>query len=318
MISVIVPVYKAEKVISRCVASVIAQEYKDWELILVDDGSPDRSGEICDEYAEMDTRIRVLHQENVGASVARNHGIEVARGEYICFIDSDDYVSNKYLLDFKAEEYEVDFSIQGLTNVNEKREIISVLRPEEDAIVPIQKMFGYSSLWYLIKGPCCKLFRSKLIKDNNIHFPREHSYGEDEIFVLKYLLVCKNCVHVINKCNYYYEHGEMESLTLRFKKGESLYKVTLDQFVLSQQLAKTIGGYPLSYDSFYRTNKAIDVYQSVYNTWIDKEVEWIDKIKFLFLIDESLWHYIKKAEGIERGFKLIRFVLSITLAFRWR
>lgn len=318
MISIIVPVYKSEKTIVRCIESVIAQEYQDWELILVDDGSPDRSGEICDEYAAKDERIRVVHQENAGVSAARNRGIDAVKGEYVSFIDADDYVSNRYLLDFKIGEQEVDFSIQGLTNINEKREFISELRPEEEAIVSIQKMFEYSSLWYLIKGPCCKLFRSRLIKDNHIQFPKKHSYGEDEIFVLKYLLVCKHCVAVIDKCNYYYEHGASESLTSRFNKGEAIYIVTFDQFVLSQQLAKTIGGYPLSYDSFYRTNKAIDVYQSVYNTWIDKEVEWIDKIKFLFLIDESLWHYIKKAEGIERGFKLIRFVLSITLAFRWR
>lgn len=316
MISVIVPVYKAEKVIARCIESVIAQEYTDWELILVDDGSPDRSGEICDEYALKDKRIRVVHQENAGASAARNHGIDIARGEYICFIDSDDYVSPTYLSDFGVVDYDKDFAIQGLTNVNEKGEILNSLTPEEDANIPIQKMFGYSSLWYLIKGPCCKLFRSELIKNNRIIFPIEYAYGEDEIFVLKYLLVCKNCASVISKSNYYYEHGNKESLTSRFKTGESIYKVTVEQFVISQQLAKTIGGYPVHYDNFYRRNKAIDLYQSVYNTWIDKEVSWSNKIKFLFMIDKSLWHYVRKALGIERGFILIRFVLYITLALK--
>lgn len=97
MISVIVPVYKAEKYIESCVQSILAQTYGDFELILVEDGSLDRSGEICDALAEADTRIRVIHKENGGAATARNAGLDVARGEYIAFIDGDDCVHPKYL-----------------------------------------------------------------------------------------------------------------------------------------------------------------------------------------------------------------------------
>lgn len=97
MISVIVPVYKAEKYIESCVQSILAQTYGDFELILVEDGSPDRSGEICDALAKTDTRIRVIHKENGGAATARNAGLDVARGEFIAFIDGDDCVHPKYL-----------------------------------------------------------------------------------------------------------------------------------------------------------------------------------------------------------------------------
>lgn len=97
MISVIVPVYKAEKYIESCVQSILAQTYGDFELILVEDGSPDRSGAICDALAEADTRIRVIHKENGGAATARNAGLDVAKGEYIAFIDGDDCVHPKYL-----------------------------------------------------------------------------------------------------------------------------------------------------------------------------------------------------------------------------
>lgn len=97
MISVIVPVYKAEKYIESCVQSILAQTYGDFELILVEDGSPDRSGAICDALAEADTRIRVIHEENGGAATARNAGLNVAKGEYIAFIDGDDCVHPKYL-----------------------------------------------------------------------------------------------------------------------------------------------------------------------------------------------------------------------------
>ncbi len=97
MISVIVPVYKVEPYLRQCIDSILAQKYTDFELILVDDGSPDNCGRICDEYAKQDDRIRVIHQENQGLSAARNAGIDIAKGEYLTFIDSDDFVSQAYL-----------------------------------------------------------------------------------------------------------------------------------------------------------------------------------------------------------------------------
>lgn len=95
-ISIIVPVYKVEPYLSRCIDSILAQSFTDFELILVDDGSPDNCGAICDEYAKKDSRITVIHRTNGGLSVARNTGIDRARGEYLCFIDSDDLVSPDY------------------------------------------------------------------------------------------------------------------------------------------------------------------------------------------------------------------------------
>ena len=90
LISVIVPVYKVEQYLHRCVDSILAQTYTNLEIILIDDGSPDRSGAICDEYAAKDSRIRVIHQKNAGLGAARNAGLDVCSGEYIAFVDSDD------------------------------------------------------------------------------------------------------------------------------------------------------------------------------------------------------------------------------------
>lgn len=95
-ISVIVPVYKVEKYLPRCVESILAQTYREIEVILVDDGSPDRCGAICDEYAARDARVRVIHQKNGGVSAARNSGLAAATGDLICFVDSDDYVAPEY------------------------------------------------------------------------------------------------------------------------------------------------------------------------------------------------------------------------------
>lgn len=97
MVSVIVPCYKVEKYLSTCIESVLNQTYADWELILVDDGSPDRSGEICDEYAEKDKRIHVVHKPNGGLSSARNAGLDVMNGEFVTFLDSDDFWHQDYL-----------------------------------------------------------------------------------------------------------------------------------------------------------------------------------------------------------------------------
>lgn len=93
-VSVIVPLYKAEKYIHRCVDSILAQTFTDWELLLIDDGSPDRSGEICDEYARKDNRIRVFHKKNGGVSSARNLGLDNMRGEYVTFVDADDWIDS--------------------------------------------------------------------------------------------------------------------------------------------------------------------------------------------------------------------------------
>ena len=91
-ISIIVPVYKVEKYLNRCLDSIIAQTYTDWECILIDDGSPDNSGKICDEYAEKNSRFVVIHQENTGSAEARNIALKNANGEYIICVDSDDWV----------------------------------------------------------------------------------------------------------------------------------------------------------------------------------------------------------------------------------
>lgn len=100
-VSIIVPVYKAEKYLNRCIDSILAQTFTDWELLLIDDGSTDRSGDICDEYAKKDTRIRVFHKENGGVSSARNLGLDSAQGEWVTFIDADDYILPDFLVQSK-------------------------------------------------------------------------------------------------------------------------------------------------------------------------------------------------------------------------
>lgn len=124
LLSVIVPVYKVEPYLHRCVDSIRNQTYKHLQIILVDDGSPDRSGEICDEYAEMDARIIVVHQKNGGASAARNKGLQYAEGNYVAFVDSDDWIAPTMYetLVRMIERNDLDMARCGITEINSKGE----------------------------------------------------------------------------------------------------------------------------------------------------------------------------------------------------
>ena len=124
-ISIIVPVYNVEKYLEKCVRSILAQTFTDFELILVDDGSPDSSGAMCDQFAEQDQRVKVIHKENGGLSDARNAGIEIATGEYLGFVDSDDYIADDMyeLLYTNIVKEDADLSICGIYDVYEGKEL---------------------------------------------------------------------------------------------------------------------------------------------------------------------------------------------------
>lgn len=134
MISVIVPVYKVEPYLRRCVDSILAQTYADFELILVDDGSPDNCGAICDSYAEQDARVRVIHQENGGLSAARNAGIEAAQGEYLTFIDSDDLITVDCLeiLYLTLNKAGADIAVGDMQTFEDGEDVCTQVQPGEE------------------------------------------------------------------------------------------------------------------------------------------------------------------------------------------
>ncbi len=173
-ISVIVPVYKVEPYLRRCVDSILNQTYRDFELILVDDGSPDNCGKICDEYAAQDSRVTVIHKKNGGLSSARNAGLDIAKGEYVTFIDSDDQVAQSYLeyLFRIAEDNEAEISTCGILlnadfdNLAEENPFIApcvVLEGRAAAMQP------YKQGGLIVISACCKLYSRRLWSD--IRFP---------------------------------------------------------------------------------------------------------------------------------------------------
>lgn len=187
-ISVIVPVYKAEAYLHRCVDSLLAQTFRDFEILLIDDGSPDRSGEICDEYARQDSRVRVFHKENGGVSSARNLGLDNARGEWISFVDADDYVEASYLFDFGLTECDADFYMQGYQKIcigeKSREKHFSVSKVQ---IVPFSAAYFEGEDKVIINYILGKLIRLDIIRKNALYFDVSLSFGEDHLFFLTYL-----------------------------------------------------------------------------------------------------------------------------------
>lgn len=215
LISVIIPVYKAEKYLSQCVESILSQTYTDFELILIDDGSPDESGRICDGYAFKDKRIHVFHQINSGVSAARNKGLIEAHGKYVAFVDSDDYVRPDYLESLYAamcSEPEVDLVIQNIERVNTNGETKVLPLPEHY----LRNKDKYQILTQYIKlgvgYSFGKLYLLSKIKDNHIYFIPNLSLLEDLCFLLDYV-ICVDKIIISNHASYVYRIGLSSSLS---------------------------------------------------------------------------------------------------------
>lgn len=206
MISIIIPVYNVAPFLDNCLQSVKNQTWKDWQCILVDDGSSDGSERICDEWRKRDKRFHVIHQENRGVSMARNKGVECAKGEYIAFIDSDDWVDKEYLADMISEVEKGELVLCGLMR-QENGRIVNMVCPDNQMILMsetksekrIAKLIEQSLLF----GPCVKLYKRSLIKSNHIRFPDNCSYGEDLQFNFQYLKYV-NTIVCVNKSHYHY------------------------------------------------------------------------------------------------------------------
>jgi len=192
MISVIVPVYLSKVFLEACVSSILAQTYSNLEVILVDDGSTDGSGDMCDAFAERDERVIVIHKANGGAASARNAGLDVAQGEFIGFVDSDDSIdADMYeLLHKHIEEADADMSVCGLKMLFEGyTRTIGVPDEKKVSSATLWSLFleDFRTYFSLFMGSCNRLIRGSLLKnlttDLNIRFPEDMHQGEDGVFI---------------------------------------------------------------------------------------------------------------------------------------
>lgn len=221
MISIIVPVYNAEKHLSKCISDVLNQTYENWELVLVNDGSNDESANVAEAYSQQDRRIKIFHTENGGVSTARNLGLERSSGEYICFMDSDDSIGKDYLSNLVSEmKQDIDLVIFPINRVGQKGNTIETIRSYDQAFFASDSASLFQHLNVVQYGYCFSaLYRKKIIAENNVIFPEKIDKCEDLIFVLKYILHSKK-IRSSDKSDYFYNIGITDSLS---KKKQSIY-----------------------------------------------------------------------------------------------
>ena len=226
-ISIIVPIYNADKYLYRCINSILAQTYKNFELLLIDDGSTDKSGDICDEFAKKDVRVRVFHKENGGVSSARNIGIYNACGEWITFVDADDWIENE-CLEFFIKNMSDLTCISFQSFYKGKKELWDTYIYNAKSVVDYTKELHNKE----ILGYCWgKLFKAEIIQKNNIKFNEHIRFREDELFVLEYLAYISQITYINNKCyNYnrpnwskYDNYYDYETRLLLYKGYKSLF-----------------------------------------------------------------------------------------------
>ncbi len=256
LFSVIVPVYKVEKYLCKCVDSILNQSYENFELILVDDGSPDNCPQICDEYAKKDERVKVIHKENGGHTSARNAGLEIAKCEYVTFIDSDDYVAQDYLKTFAdgIDGYQIDIACVGNVETDGKNEKFCPLGDCAEGYYD-RKNIEKNLFPLLLESVLGKSFSStlwgKAIKKDLIHpvlsrIDKRIVVGEDSLCV-KACLYKAQGVFISNSCLYYYRQSpnsiirtkssrSWTELELRLNKIKEI--VNLDEFDFKEQYCR--------------------------------------------------------------------------------
>lgn len=228
LISIIIPVYNAEKYLRQCLESIQQQTYPDWEAILVDDGSSDGSAAICDEYAQKDGRFRVVHQQNGGVSRARNKGLQLAKGGWVTFVDADDRLHADALEYYNQQVCDgVDMLMAGYRKVNDGHTEDFVAETKMRCLDREQALtMMYRPIWFPYQGYLWnKCYRKSIIEAYHLHFDEKIFFNEDRLFVTQYICHASGKIVYSSKVVYDYfvrRNSAMASLS----KGYNLKFIT--------------------------------------------------------------------------------------------
>lgn len=289
MVSIIIPIYNSESTLIRCLDSVINQSFSDWELILVDDGSTDRSGEICDQYAANNQKIQVFHKRNGGVSSARNLGLDNANGEWIVFVDSDDFVRELYLahlLEHTKKHVDLVISYAEIHNGdNFQKESYPAKLVDE---INFESIFIENDMnWHT--SPWSKLYKRNIIEKHHLRFCEGMHIGEDAVFLYSYML-CSNRIYISNDTDYCYCAYTSGSLTKRVNQLDSeilaCYHIqTIVESMIKKKSIKEL-------TALRNLNWLIASYQRrILNALYHNKVQ---KQKRLSILTESNWNYYIK------------------------
>lgn len=207
-VSIVIPIYNAEQYLNKCLDSVLTQTFEDFELLLIDDGSKDNSGKICDDYATRDSRIRVFHKSNGGVSPARNLGLDNVLGEWIYFMDADDELfenSLEFLISGIDDTVDVVMGAYVRSDTNQVYSIYDepiVITNKEQSVVILYDSRNYQGFMWI------RMFRTNIIKKENIRFDISISIKEDTLFILQYLCKSRGYTKLLAQPIYYYRIHE--------------------------------------------------------------------------------------------------------------
>lgn len=298
-LTVIVPVYNVEKYLHRCIDSILNQTFKDFELILVNDGSTDNSAQICEEYSQKDKRIKVIHKQNGGLSSARNVGLDIAEGEYIGFVDSDDYISHNMFNELyqKIRKHNADLAIcnflyikedELFSNTYEKLDIVE----EFEGLEIINQLYQSKGTQFVVAWN--KLYKKKLF--NQLRY-EDGFLHEDEYIIHKILYRCEKVVYSPRSMYYYVQRNGSIMNTTNNKKSIDIVRafedrvkffrkinnLSLYQKAMDAYIVRTLIEYNRVTDSQIKVYLSDSVRKVLYLLLKNKKLLFKEKIAFIFL-----------------------------------
>lgn len=307
-VSVIVPIYNKEKTIKKCINSILKQQMDAIEIILINDGSSDKSGILCDQYAQQNSNIRVIHQENKGVSSARNIGIDAANGEYIGFVDCDDDIENMMMFTLYnlAKKYNADI-VSSKFNLNTCNGESGKYTVIDDNKKCIEAYFDGK-----VEGTACtKIFRNELLK--NVRFDSKYKINEDKLFVFKALEQSQKIILSDHKFYNYYLNNESATHTGSYKKWLDMLYVSDDineivnskyPELIKESITQQIGVYIMMYRTLIKAR---------HNEFVDMH-DWnnvIDKIKSTRICDLKMEQFTREQRLSYIGIRYFRVVYTI-------
>lgn len=310
LISIIIPVYNSEQYLEKCLDSVLAQDYPDLEIIVINDGSTDSSGSILERYSGVYPCIRYIQQENSGVSAARNHGIKVARGKYIAFVDSDDTIPPNYIsaLYRIMMEDKVELSI---VSVEDSYGNIYKLSSPTDIDFEKKHTYHFLSLnkLFLLYGPYAKLFSSTIIQKYHIGFPEDLSYGEDLVFNCRYISKINRLAYrPLTSYNYFRDNGCSLSQKLRPDRYE--IELRLNEELKSLFTIKHV--YNSSYQQYLDERLLDEGYNSIFDILKSSFRNSEKRLKIRVILTDP--HFQTALRSVPRG----KYSLPLLLLFRIR
>lgn len=286
MISIIIPVYNVEKYLLNCLRSISLQTFNDFEAILVDDGSTDKSGSFCDDYVKIDNRFKVYHKQNGGVSTARNYALDKVQGEWIYFCDADDILYN-YALETLIKNYNesVDSTMGGYIRINEQEEILGGNNIDQDLYMSTEETLidFYRPKFKLFNGFIWnRLFKRSIIQKHNLRFREDIHIKEDGLFLIQYLCKCKNGTFYTTKPIYKYIEHNSSAMNYKLKEinKESISRLTASiECYKELKNANFSNVLPLAKNNIFFTRQQL---------LITDKTTGLDRFKFRIFIDKKI------------------------------